>query len=87
MATSASATDLATMLVMSFRYALGRRSTAPSTVADLLRRYGEVLETWQKEQMARDIENAIFGNMAGDTCDVRVWREVQERLQPAKAET
>ena len=72
--------ELITMLVMSFRYALGRRSTAPSAVSDLLRTYGSILPDWQKEQIAKDISSAIEGGLAGDTCDERTWREVRERM-------
>ena len=72
--------ELATMLMFSFRYALGRRSTAPSAVADLLRTYGHVLPPWQRDQIANDIRIAIRDGFAGDTCDERTWREVAERM-------
>jgi len=79
------APELATMLIMSFRYALGRKSTAPSTVQSLLSSYGHALEPWQATQIVKDIEHAIASGLAGMDCDVVTWKEVARRLcQPPK---
>ena len=76
--------ELALMLVYSFRYALGRMSTGPSAVADLLARYGHVLPDWQRDQICGDIAHAIEGDAAGHDCDVAVWREVADRMRALK---
>jgi hypothetical protein len=76
-----SSPELATMLMFSFRYALGRQSTAPSAVQDLLASYGHVLQTWQKEQIIKDIQTAIAGDYAGADCDVATWRAVIETMK------
>jgi hypothetical protein len=76
--------ELASMLIMSFRYALGRQSTAPSAVQSLLGVYSDVLQPWQKEQIVRDIEQAIEGGFAGMDCDIATWTEVAKRLKTEK---
>ncbi len=72
--------DLAPLLLFAFRYALGRRSTAPSTVADLLARYGSVLSTPQRQSIVRDIDQAMAAGWAGDDCDREVWRKVAKKM-------
>lgn len=72
--------ELAAMLVMSFRYAMGRASTAPSTVRDLMARFGHVLQPWQKEQIVKDIELELSNGGGGWECDQKTWREVQDIL-------
>lgn len=65
-----------TTLVFAFRYALGRRSTAPGHVADLLKTYWPRLELWTREQIHRDIQHAIENDAAGDKCDEQRWGEL-----------
>ena len=74
--------EIALMLLFAFRYALGRRSAAPSDVRDLFMRYGSVFPPYQRQQIVRDIRHAIETNSAGDDCDVDVWRQVEKEMSP-----
>lgn len=74
-----------TTLVFAFRYALGRRSTAPSRMAALLKNHWDKLQGWTQTQIHREIAQAIQHDLAGDGCDEQRWREVL--ALPAKAET
>jgi hypothetical protein len=69
------------MLLFSFRYALGRRSTAPTTVEGWLVQYAHVLEVWHRRQIVDDIEGAMKAGWAGDECDRETWRRVAERMR------
>ncbi len=63
-------------LVFAFRYALGRRTAAPSlVVAELKRQWPQITER-TRQQIQRDIEDAIERGEAGDSCDLETWREV-----------
>lgn len=64
------------MLIFSFRYALGRRSTAPSTMDSHVRRYEQHIPVWMKKQMIGDIEYAVKNGLAGDDCDVEEWERL-----------
>lgn len=74
--------EAATLLVFAFRYALGRQSTAPSTVRDLLLTHRAALDPWQVVQIRDDIAHAVFGGYAGSQCDVDVWLDLSRRLAP-----
>lgn len=65
-----------TLLIFSFRYALGRRSAGVGYVADLLVEHAARLLATDREQIARDTEMAISGGDAGMDCDVQDWRRV-----------
>lgn len=69
------------LLLMSFRYALGRRTAAVGYVADLLITHKDHLPDWQREQIVADIWRAIADGHAGMGCDVTDWRRVAETLQ------
>ncbi len=64
------------ILMFSFRYALGRKSMASVTVVD------EVVSNWRKlsiemkEQIKREITEAILHKKAGMQCDVDQWQRV-----------
>ena len=72
--------DLALLLVYAFRYALGRRSSAPSDVAGMVLRYRHALEPWEVAQICEDATRAIHTNTAGDPCDVRTWQALIDAL-------
>jgi len=65
-----------TTLVFAFRYALGRRSTAPFHVCQELRKHWSDLADWTQDQIHREIETAIRMGDAGDDCDVETWRGI-----------
>lgn len=62
------------ILVFAFRYALGRMTTAPGTVAATLTAHWDQLEWWTQRQIKREIEGAIGRGDAGRNCDVDTWR-------------
>jgi len=66
------------LLLHSVRYAVGRRSTAPSTTADLVRRYWRLLLPEQVAQIVREIREERY---LGDECDARTWTEMCEWLE------
>ncbi len=65
-----------TTLVYAFRYALGRRTTAPSHIRDQLWRHWQKLVGWTQRQICEDIRHAIATNDAGAACDVETWGDV-----------
>ena len=66
------------MLIFSVRYALHRRSMAPSTCEDLLI-YAKHIKPWQREQIRDEIARELqiaedSGSTVGDLCDHNTWR-------------
>lgn len=69
------------LLLMAFRYALGRRTAAVGYIADLLVTHRHHLADWQRQQILADIWRAIAAGHAGMDCDVTDWRRAAETLQ------
>ena len=65
-----------TILVFAFRYALGRRSTAPGFVADVLTKRWSDLQPHSRLQVHDEIKTAIAMGNAGQPCDVETWKQV-----------
>lgn len=65
-----------TTLVFAFRYALGRRSAAPSHVCHELHNHWDQLNRWTQLQIHREIVTAIGRGDAGDDCDCSTWSEI-----------
>lgn len=69
-----------TTLVFAFRYALGRRSTAPSHVIAQLERHWNSLNDWTQEQICREIKREIelsyHITSNEDPRDYEVWQPV-----------
>lgn len=65
-----------TILVFAFRYALGRKSTAPGFVADVLTKRWSDLQPHSRLQVQREISSAIDMGEAGQPCDVETWKQV-----------
>ena len=63
-------------LFFAFRYALGRKSTAPSYVADDIKRNWYILSRSDKERIQQEIKEAIESNRAGMECDIKTWQEI-----------
>jgi hypothetical protein len=68
-----------TILVFAFRYALGRRSTAPGIVANHLIKQWAKLAPHSRAQVKEEINTAISRGYAGDPCDVETWRKVLDQ--------
>lgn len=83
--------DLWPMLLSAIRYAHGRSSYIVGVCEDWVAEYGKHLHPWQREQIARETEEALlrvteFGGRLGDECDEATWRRVVERLRAMNAE-
>lgn len=65
-------------LMYAFRYALGRMSYAVGDVADTLEANVDRLTPDWREQIIRDIGDAIEENRAGMTGDVERWTRLAE---------
>lgn len=65
-----------TTLVFAFRYALGRRTAAPSHVVTELRKHWATLTPFTQSQIQREIRNEMAVGDVGDACDAETWNEV-----------
>jgi hypothetical protein len=66
------------MLMYAFRYALGRQTYAVGNVADTLIANVDALRPDWREQIVRDIGEAIEDGRAGHAIDVERWTQVAE---------
>jgi len=65
------------ILLSAFRYCLGRRTYVTSDCVEWLTKYWDDVYWWH-EQIHRDIKRAIEQNIAGDDCDIAVWKNILE---------
>jgi ABC-type proline/glycine betaine transport system ATPase subunit len=65
-----------TLLVFAMRYAIGRRTAAPSMVADKIIEVWPQLQEWTQKQMQREISDEIDRVNGGDRCDIETWQKV-----------
>lgn len=81
--------DLSLLAHYAMRYALGRRSTAPSDVCAALRRQWPDIDPGTRDLIASDIDDAAkrdrqaehYGwkyRRLGDACDRRTWLDFRE---------
>jgi hypothetical protein len=71
----------AVFLMYAFRYALGRMTYAVGDVADTLIANRDRLTADWREQIIRDIDQAIELGAAGHQCDVDRWTQVKEAMR------
>ena len=72
-------TDKEILILFAFRYALGRRTTAPSEMSAIIKTEIRDLDDFVLKVIESEIEHAIEYNMAGDErIDVPVWEELRE---------
>lgn len=64
------------MLMWAFRYALGRKTGAVSSVVNHLKVSWDRLRPFTQDQIQREINIAIDRGDAGDDCDIELWREL-----------
>lgn len=64
------------VLFFAMRYALGRRTAAPSIVVGEITRLWNYLRPATQEQMRQEIALAVSREKAGDACDVVEWGKV-----------
>jgi len=78
--------DLSELVFWSFRYAMGRRSAAVSTVADLVIKYKQCLHKNDRDHIIKEITEAIERGRAGDECDQVDWKRVKKELKELEEE-
>lgn len=73
------------ILFFAFRYALGRRTSAPSIVVSRIMRVWEQLRPQTQLQMQDEIRRypEMYGKL-GDQCDIDEWQKVLDR-EPTKS--
>lgn len=74
------------ILIYSFRYALGRMSTAPSTVSGIIQDNLDKLNLHSKAQIISEIDYAIEHNCYGMDCDKQTWLKLRELLENGKTD-
>lgn len=67
---------LASLLLCSFRYALGRTTYITGNCADWLSLYWHLMPAGYRRQVHEDIRKAIGSGDAGHDCDIAQWRRV-----------
>ena len=73
--------DFNLLILFAFRYALGRRLTAPSYVSNLIRKYrGEIAEM-TRITIVCEINDAYEKRLLGDECDIDGWLSLKKELE------
>ncbi|SDY97966.1 hypothetical protein [Hymenobacter psychrophilus] len=70
--------ELNDLMVCAFRYALGRRTYATSTVSELVEQHWAGLPVGWRELVHREVREAVAAGCAGDACDVASWKRLLE---------
>ena len=68
-------------LYFAFRYALGRRSYAPSVVASEIRENLAVMPKMDLEGISEEILEAYERNGIGDECDIKLWMNLRKTIE------
>ena len=76
-----SAVEVSRLLLWSFRYALGRRSTAPSNVSQMVIAYRDCLQPDDRTTILRDYDEARQRGELGDACDQEDWARMSIALR------
>lgn len=83
-----SADHLGWLLLCSMRYAIGRRTYAPSMTCDIIREHWKKLQQKDRDLLQRDLkeqvlyadkydpERGIAGKWLGSACDEKTWRDM-----------
>lgn len=69
------------ILTFAFRYALGRRSMAPSIVGDNIKANINIIPTLDLYGMVHEIQMEYEVDGLGEDCDVRTWMELQRDIE------
>lgn len=73
--------DMETLLIGAFRYALGRRTYVVFETVEILLNNWDSISEHDKQLFVREIKHAIEHNLAGDKCDVREWQKILARAE------
>lgn len=73
--------DVWLLFCAAFRYALGRRSYMPSTIASVIVANRHLLTEWQRKQLCQEVDEykADCGCL-GDKCDEETWQRFKQQL-------
>ena len=69
------------LLIYAFRYVLGRRTYAVSTVIDLLKSNWDIISEGDKQLYIKEIKEykELYGERGlGDSCDIKCWNSILE---------
>jgi hypothetical protein len=74
--------EVPTVIIMyAFRYALGRKTGAPSTASSAIRRNIDYFKEWELKQIIKEIlEFDDWNGGLGDDCDEEVWHHLIETI-------
>lgn len=73
--------DFNLLILFAFRYALGRRSMAPSIVCDLIRKNLSRLTAMTRITIVSEIVYGYENHLLGDNCDVAEWLSLKKELE------
>lgn len=76
---NASYSEMRTLLIGVFRYALGRRTYVVSDTVGILLNNWDNFHEHDKQLCVKEIKHAIEHELAGDKCDVRQWQKILAR--------
>jgi len=70
--------EVPTVIIMyAFRYALGRKTGAPSTISAAILRNIDEFKEWELTQIIKEIlDHKDYWGSLGDACDEEVWRDL-----------
>tara|TARA_R110000803_G_scaffold206817_1_gene274327 strand:- start:1019 stop:1297 length:279 start_codon:yes stop_codon:yes gene_type:complete len=70
-----------TVIFYAFRYALGRKTGAPSTISEAITRNIDAFAEWELKQIVKEIlEFEDFYKELGDECDKVVWYDLIDTI-------
>lgn len=69
------------ILIFAFRYALGRRTFAPTIVSETIKRNLNHLLTFDLFNIAHEIQQEYEVDGLGEDCDVMVWMDLQRTVE------
>ena len=69
------------IIMYAFRYALGRKTGAPSTICEAILRNITSFKEWELTQITKEIlEHEEYFGTLGDDCDKEVWYHLIETI-------
>ena len=73
--------DFNLLILFAFRYALGRRSMAPSIVSDLIRKNRDKITEMTRITLVDEIDHGYENHLLGDDCDIQEWLSLKKELE------
>lgn len=70
--------ELQDMYFYAFRYALGRTTSAPDTVAEHCIKRIKYFDDYHLNRFCKEIDEAIERKAAGMECDIKAWKRLYE---------